>query len=63
MKNNQNVIILIKDDIVEVWGRITEIAEAHSDFSYSTLKSKKFPFNYKGWRFYKVRYKTESTKL
>lgn len=60
MKQGQNVIVIWSEDALEVWGTITDLAEAHPDFSYSTLKSKKFPFTYKGWRFVKVKYKTKT---
>lgn len=53
---NKRVIILQKRDEVEVWGCITKICFAHEDFSYHYLKGKKFPFDYKGWRFTKVTY-------
>ena len=54
---NKNVIIMQQDDQVEVWGCITKICIAHPDFSYHYIKSKKFPFEYKGWKFIKTPYR------
>ena len=51
-----NVIVMQKDDEVEVSGCITRICLAHPEFSYHYLKGLKFPFNYKGWSFKKVKY-------
>jgi len=45
-----------KDDEVEVWGCVTRLCLVHTGFSYHYLKGKKFPFNYKGWEFKKVKY-------
>lgn len=58
MQKGQNVIFMTKGENVQVWGRITELAEANPDFSYHSLKSRKFPFTYKKWIFRKVKYRT-----
>ena len=52
----RNVIVMQKDDEVEVWGSITRICKHHKDFKYGYVKHLKFPFEYKGWRFIKVKY-------
>jgi len=39
---------------IEVFTTLTKLCEKHLDFKYSYLKSKKFPFTYKGWTFYKI---------
>ena len=51
-----NVIVIQKEDEVEVHGCLTRICLIHKDFSYHYLKGKKFPFSYKGWDFRKVKY-------
>ena len=51
-----NVIVMQKEDEVEVWGCVTRLCLVHTNFSYHYLKGKKFPFNYKGWEFKKVKY-------
>lgn len=51
-----NVIVMQKDDVIEVWGSITRISLKHKDFKYGYLKHLKFPFTYKGWRFIKTKY-------
>ena len=52
----KNVIVMQKDDEVEVWGCITKICLVHKNFSYHYLKGLKFPFEYKGWKFIKTKY-------
>jgi hypothetical protein len=53
----KQIIILQKGDEIEVWGSLTEICKNHSEFSYYTLRNKKFPFTYKGVKFYKITYR------
>lgn len=53
----KNVIIIQRDDEIEVYGCLTKICFAHKDFSYHFLKGKKFPFEYKGWEFKKLPYR------
>ena len=57
MRFNQNVIVLTKGDEVEVWGTMVDVCKAHPEFSYYTLRNKKFPFTYKGVKFRKVVYR------
>jgi len=52
----QSVIILESDEHAECWGSLVKLCDAHPNFSYGYLKSKKFPFQYKGWLFIKVRW-------
>ncbi len=54
---NKFIIILRFNDNYEAWGSLTELCENHPNFSYSTLKGKKFPFKYKGFYFIKVKYR------
>jgi len=54
-----NIIVLTKGLQVETWGSITEICDVHKNFSYLTLRTKKFPFTYKGVHFQKVPYRTK----
>mgnify|MGYP000921801470 CR=1 FL=1 len=53
----KNVIIIQREDEVEVYGCITKICLAHEDFKYHTLKGMKFPFEYKGREFKKLPYR------
>ena len=56
-------IVITKGKVTETWGALTELCKAHTssnyheNFSYQTLKDKKFPFTYKGWRFVKVKFR------
>jgi hypothetical protein len=55
----KTVIIIENDEHVECWGSLKRLCDpdnGHSNFSYHFLKRKKFPFLYKGWKFYKVRF-------
>lgn len=58
--DRQNIIVLTKDGKTEAWGSLTEICKNHKDFRYFSVKSKKFPFNYKGWLFTKVPFRTKA---
>ena len=52
----KNVIVMQREDQIQVWGCMTKICLYNPGFKYHSLKGKKFPFNYKGWRFVKVPY-------
>jgi len=52
-----NVIILRKDDQYECWGQLVELCKYHKEFSYNYIKGLKFPFEYKGYTFFKVPYR------
>ena len=41
---------------VQAWSTLTECCKANEHFSYGYIKTLKFPFTYKGYEFYKVRY-------
>lgn len=49
----KTVIIISKGDLVGAYKALTHVCKAHKEFSYHYLKSKKFPFVYKGWNFIK----------
>ena len=40
----------------EVWGSLTRLCRAYKEFSYHYIKAKEFPFEYKGFRFEKVKF-------
>lgn len=52
-------MIILRDpnDIekIEAFTTLTELCRTHKWARYATLKEKKFPFTYKGWRFDKVK--------
>ena len=50
------IIVLQRDEVVETYGCLTKVCLYNPEFKYHTLKDKKFPFEYKGWRFVKVKY-------
>jgi len=52
----KQVIVLTKENQLQVWGTITQCCKENEDFSYWTLSARKFPFDYKGWKFRKVFY-------
>ena len=56
-----NVIVLSKQDTgaFETWGSLTEVCEAHN-LPYHTLKSKKYPFEFRGFRFVKTKYRQKA---
>jgi hypothetical protein len=54
--NRQNIIVLIKENLTEAWGSLTECCNAHR-FPYHSLKAKKYPFEYEGWHFKKVSFR------
>ena len=58
---HQNIIILQNtgtkiwvDKTPEAWGSLTDLCRHHPEFSYEYIKKFKFPFEYKGYAFYKV---------
>lgn len=66
-----NIIIIQKDGVTEAWGSLTDMCGVdmpggkiirngrnHQEFSYNTLKSWKYPYTYKGWRFIKIPFRT-----
>jgi hypothetical protein len=53
----KNVIVIQKDDKVEVYGCLTRLCLLNPGFSYHYLRSLKFPFNMYGWRFTKQQIK------
>ena len=54
------IITLEKDGIIETWGQLTDLCFAHDEIKYETVKEKNFPFEYKGYRFTKVKHKTKT---
>jgi len=54
--NRQSIIVLIKGELCEAWGSLTECCKAHG-FPYHSLKAKKYPFEYEGWHFKKVSFR------
>lgn len=41
-------------DQIQASTALTDLCERNDNFYYYTLRNKKFPFDYKGWRFEKV---------
>ena len=56
MKSKVMRLVIIKEDEVHVYGSLTTVCKNNKELRYHTLKDKKFPFVYKGWRFFKVEY-------
>ena len=56
----ETVIVIENDETLECWGSLKRLCEdpekGHSEFVFNTIRRKKFPFEYKGWRCYKVRF-------
>ena len=50
---DRKAIVLSKDGLIEVYGSITRLCDYHKDIKLNTVKSKKFPFFYKGYKFQK----------
>jgi len=48
------IIIMIKGTQIEAWSTLKGVAASSPKFSYSTMKSKTFPFKYKGFNFRKL---------
>jgi hypothetical protein len=49
------VIYDTKDiDRIEVFSTLSGLCKLHKWAKYHTLREKKFPFTYKGWRFQKI---------
>lgn len=56
----ENVIVLNQGQKTEVYGSLTEACRVHKDWAaYNTLKLKSFPFEHKGVRFSKLKYRTK----
>lgn len=53
---NKFIIVITRGKEKEVWGQITDVCSEHG-FSLNYLKSRKFPFKYKGALFEKIPYK------
>lgn len=51
-------MVLIKGDQVEAWGSLKELCDSHN-LPYHSLKAKRFPFEYQGFKFYKPEYRTK----
>lgn len=41
-------------DFVEIWTTLKGLCKAHRDIKYYTVRYKKFPFEYRGYRFDKI---------
>lgn len=54
MGTYRNIIIIKTAGKEEFWSNLKLLCENHPQFSYDYIKSKKFPFEYKGWDFRKV---------
>lgn len=57
MNKTDNVIVLKKDDKIEVYGSLTEVCKLKG-FSRNTLYRKTYPFTYRGIEFTKVKGRT-----
>lgn len=55
MGNQLHVIILEKGSVKEYFSSIPKVCDAHPEFSASYVRLLKFPFEYKGWTFSKVK--------
>jgi hypothetical protein len=55
-----NIIILSQNGELEPWGSLTDLCENRPDLSYSYLKSKSFPFDYKGINFQKKPFRAKN---
>ena len=55
---NEKVIILTDGKNYEVWGGLAEICRVYG-FSRDYLKTKKYPFTYKGIQFIRKEYRTK----
>ena len=49
--------VIAEPEVMEHWGSLTELCANHPNFPYHSLKDKKFPFEFKGFRFLKKPYK------
>jgi hypothetical protein len=50
MKRKHHVIVVTKDDVLEVFSSLVAVCKAHPEFVFHTIKAKKFPFYHKGFR-------------
>ena len=58
MGKSKNILIyqsIEQPQIMEAWGSLTDICRAHH-LPYDSLKTKKFPFDFGGYRFLKLPY-------
>jgi hypothetical protein len=49
----RHIIILQQGEVSEYYTSMIKVCEAHPEFSPSYVRLKKFPFEYKGWKFQK----------
>lgn len=54
------IIVLEKDGIKETWGCLTSLCFAHEQIIYHSIKHKKFPFVYKGYKFEKIKHSSKT---
>lgn len=59
----KNVIILHKNGQLEAWGNLRELCDAHENFSYASLRARKYPFVYKGYDFIRLPYRMRNSKM
>jgi len=52
----QTVVIIECDDHIECYGSLKAACDVHTEFVFNTVRRKQFPFEYMGWKFYKVRF-------
>lgn len=52
---NRTVVLLISDTTIKSYSTLTRLCKDNKEFSYSYLKSKKFPFTYKKYKFIKTK--------
>lgn len=48
-----NVIVVSKDKHIQTFKSLVEVSQVMSEMRYHTIRKKKFPFEYKGYRFTK----------
>jgi len=58
----KNVIIVKKDEQLEAWGSLTDACKNHPEMQYHTIKSKKYPFEHKGFKLIKLKYNNKNIK-
>ena len=53
---DRNYIIIESGEHIEIYTGLKKICDMHVEFQYNTLRkhSARYPFEYKGWKFYKV---------
>lgn len=56
----ENIIVLSQGEKIEVFGSLTEACRLHKEWAkYNSIKLKAFPFEYKGVKFSKLKYRTK----